>query len=193
MAAKNVLILGSSHVKRIAFEINKDNLELPRVNFNIMTHGVAGLYVNTHIEGKNIGSHLRFVTLVQPDIVVIVCGSNDLSRKVCDVDSLVTDLIAVANYCLHAGAQKVILTQIWPRNTSYFETFWARAVLFTNVMAQRLENEPHILFWRHRGLWHSPAHVLCSDGVHLSTHGNKLFLRSIRGAIIQASRQMHGQ
>ena len=86
-----VLLLGSSHIKRITYQVNSDNLNLDRNKFTIMAHGVSGLYVKKpNRPDKSIASQLRLVSLTRPDILVIVCGSNDLSSSVCNIHQLVT-------------------------------------------------------------------------------------------------------
>ena len=151
-----------------------------------MAHGVSGLYVKKpNRPDKSIASQLRLVSLTRPDILVIVCGSNDLSSSVCNIHQLVTDLISVARYCLHAGVKRVIISQHWPRSADRYPGFWDRAVVFTEHMSRRVQGEHAISFWRQQCLWHSPKPVLLADGCHLNTRGTKIFLRNIRGAILQ--------
>ena len=187
---RDVLIFGSSHVKRINFQINESNLHFDKNNYTVMSHGISGLHINTNLPGKSINSHLRLVSLTKPDIIVIMCGSNDIANKKCDVSRLATDYIAIANYCLQAGVRRVVLLQVWPRSEQKFPGYFDRAVFFSECVSERLKGVPDILFWRQRGLWHSTKQTLLPDGTHLNAHGSKLFLRSIRGAIIQATKNI---
>ena len=41
-------------------------------------------------------------------------------------------------------------------------------------------------YWRHRGFWKSKSEIYLPDGVHLNNLGNYKFMRSIRGAVLQA-------
>lgn len=52
-----------------------------------------------------------------------------------------------------------------------------------------LEDEPNLHFWRHKGLSLHAAHFLASDGTHLNTAGQFKLYKSIRGALIFASKQ----
>ena len=45
---------------------------------------------------------------------------------------------------------------------------------------------PFCYYWRHRGFWKSKSELYLPDGVHLNNLGNYKFMRSIRGAVLQA-------
>ena len=41
-------------------------------------------------------------------------------------------------------------------------------------------------FWKHRGVWRTGSELFRQDGVHLNELRNVKFLKSIKGAIMQA-------
>ena len=43
-----------------------------------------------------------------------------------------------------------------------------------------------VSFRKHRGLWRAGSELFRQDGVHLNELGNIKFLKSIKGAILQA-------
>ena len=49
-----------------------------------------------------------------------------------------------------------------------------------------LEPLPFYYYWWHRGFWKSKSELFLPDGVHLNNLGNYKFMRSIRGAVLQA-------
>lgn len=154
-----------------------------------------------------------------PQIVIMCIGGNDLDsgeeRKKPQVVAM--DLFTSAKSILQSnhtikqvGICQIVRRKCW-RTFSSLEGDVAVDTV-NEFLAAACDGHPSIFFWKHRGLqdplmekkdrsfevaspcWGdrlSRKPVLRHDGVHFNDAGNKLFFRSIRGALLFASKRIH--
>ena len=143
--------------------------------------------------------HLFAIKLHRPDIVVLELGTNDLCSAVDTVDTIGNEMHSIA--CTirdEFRVQHVVVSQILRRECApnyrnkgkmTLETFNARVSELNDFLYHAFREENHITFWAHKGMWCSELPLLNTDGVHLNENGNKKLYRSLRGAIVHATKQ----
>lgn len=193
MPKPKVLILGHSFVRRFAAFIAqsvdkrvKNNLDLSE-SAQIALQGVGGRTVD-----KINVFDLQRVRKVQPDIVILEIGSNDLCPRDAKpeivgskIETLVQHLHAHFNVRFIVVCRTVARAACPRDNPSYND----RVALLNQYLDVVLEAIPFAEFWRHKGLRKPNVSVLSKDGVHLNNRGQYALYRSYRGAILYALKQ----
>ena len=189
-----IQIIGHSFVTRLKRFIRdgyslKYNLNLqsnPMVQFS----GYPGARIST------LRNNLSDITDFNPDIAVLIIGTNDLYSLEEDPISVATTILDFIDTLLFVEqVQKVIVLQILHRQPSQtgryqVDTDWFNSrVDETNLLiATQLLQLPHnrAIFWRLKGFWSGPAkqEAFAQDGVHLSAVGQKKLYNNIRAAVV---------
>jgi len=184
-----VLILGHSFVRRFQFFLYEGldsrtfpGLDLSSVEIHFL--GIGGRTV-----AKILAFDLDHVRALQPDIVVLEIGSNDLCEAGhrpetvgSSIESLVCKLheeCNVAFIVLYQVIHRATLPSHCPRYNSSVDTL-------NKYLDVVLEPLSFAEFWRHKGLREPKITVLRRDGIHLNDQGNYVLYRSYRGAILFA-------
>ena len=135
---------------------------------------------------------LEYVRALQPEIIILEIGSNDLCEvgvrpetvgsNSSDVESLVSTLHKVCQ------AAFIVVCQTIHRATlpSHCPGYNSSVDIFNNYLEVVLEPLSFAVFWHHKGLRQRTVPILKRDGVHLNDHGNYALYRSYRGAILFA-------
>ena len=140
--------------------------------------------------GRNVDKPYKFdlhlVGRLQPQIVILDIGSNDLSPPRPEV---VGSNIETLIQRLHAECQvETVVCQTINRAAGLRDppSFNDRVALLNQYLSVVLETLPFAVFWRHKGLRQPTVRILCRDGVHLNAKGQYALYRSYRGAILSA-------
>ena len=186
-----ILILGDSHVRRLMVYSDKqfgtyDNMGLHFQVANVNWYGIGGLTIE-----RLRSSHYQIVTEVKPDIVYVHIGGNDLSclyKSPEDVGEALEDLVAD----LHDSQVKqiVISQQLFragrglPARMDYNRK--VTVYNYFNKITYNANASNIVRYWYHKGLWNRRYTMVDREGVHFNSRGNRLFYRSVRGALLQA-------
>ena len=195
----NVLIVGHSFVRRYRDYLNHKSGSQNNYNNcvglpceNIYIAGKGGLKANK--DGLNLIS--AKTKQVNPDIVVIELGTNDLAIEAKDeldqVNTTLHYLFYICKQLFALGVQKIVLCKIIARrrlrgNTTQAE--FDRKQQHHNSLLQNFNKlNPNIIIWKHERskLRNLRDTEITSDQIHITTdHGFKLYNFSIRAAIIK--------
>ncbi|ESP04284.1 hypothetical protein LOTGIDRAFT_176355 [Lottia gigantea] len=187
----NILIFGSSYIKRLAVYLshfNHVNLDLDRRVCRVTCWGHGGLLVRNDPHGRLSVTNSRFSEM---DIIMLHLGSNDL----CDILSfpsvIARDVFDFAKDVLCVWHPKlVIISQLLPRQCEPYNGYNAK-ILVTNMELEALcFSERYITSWRHRAGLHRPlVNIYAADGIHLSNMvGNYKLMKSLRDALLRGMR-----
>ena len=195
----NILVIGHSFVRRYREYLNQ--IHGQQTNYNIC----LGLpRESIHITGKGglkaDADGLKFITTeakqVNPNIVVIELGTNDLAIKAIDGDKQVNQtlyhLFYLCDKLFELRVQKVILCEIVDRRKLRGSTtqaeFDRKRQKFNQLLNRLTKLNPDIIIWRHERsiLRNLKEPEITGDKIHITTdHGLKLYNFSIRAAIIK--------
>ena len=131
-------------------------------------------------------SNVNKINRMQPEIVVLEGGTNDLasfdmtSQDVCDV------MMDLVRDVLDCRVRHVIVSQVLLRGKKgligYDPDFAEKVYRYNHLIEDALQYLPRTSFWHHRNLWGDiEQHV--EDGTHLNDLGHKKLYRSLKGAI----------
>ena len=170
---KNILIAGSSHARTLK----------PFMQDACMESGIIASINICSISGgtvERVASAMKAGNLHQFDIIIIVCGGNDLFTKTgerhiearCVLQSLTDLALSLDSMCT-----QVLLTPLLPRTVctmpgrtslpkAHFVTYKKLAMYVNRHLKSQVDLSE---------LWRCYYNFLCSDGVHLNDAG-KVFL-----------------
>lgn len=183
-AAKRHLVFGDS------FVVHLDRFERERFP------GGATTVKGTRVDFRGYGGadvpalrhRLRELPIDYYRTVALVIGSNDLCRKDSTAESVVNNILSLANILVNEHrVHKVVVCQILQRNRATDRHFqvsrqeYRSRVTAVNAMLKEGCRHP-VYFWKHDCRVRSEA-SLYVDGVHLNKHGNLFLSRRIRRAI----------
>ena len=191
MVGRRVLILGHSFIRRLRDFIEKRPTDYD-LNFGLKDslsvhwQGVGGRTVP-----KLVKFDLNVVRQVQPDIVFLQVGTNDLTVKgmtPLTVGSAIEDLVRLLHDSY--GVKLVCVGQTIKRRP--VSNFNNKVQLLAQYLKTVLEPIPYAIYWSHRGFWRNASCYLSYDGVHLNGEGHHKLYKSIRGAIIHSLKRIDG-
>ena len=128
---------------------------------------------------------VHLVRRLQPQIVILEIGSNDLSPPDARPE-VVRSKIETLVQRLHAEChvETIVVCQIINRAAGLRDppSFNDRVAHLNQYLSVVLETLPFAVFWRHKGLRQPTVRILCRDGVHLHAKGQYAFylLSSVR-------------
>ena len=184
MAKQRVLIIGHSFVHRLKAFVQKKRHKQAFSNLS----GIADIYFHG-VGGRTIAKFRKFdyhvVRQLVPDVIILELGSNDLVELSpqtvgSELESLVRELYEIDS------VQFVVVGQVLRRHTPNSVEYNCKVGKLHQYLKVVLEPLPFCYYWRHRGFWKSKSELYLPDGVHLNNLGNYKFMRSIRGAVLQA-------
>ena len=197
-----VLILGHSFIVRLRRFVHsaqhaKVNLDL-NLSERVIYRGYSGCTIDRiALRG------LREVDSLQPTLVCLQIGSNDLCNLDIQVEVLVDKIVSFALDLRGHGVRRVCVYQILhrkpPSKAGRFmvdsEWFNNRVDLANKLLNDRLGRnfQSGIKFWRHSGFWSSEnkSRVYCEDGVHLNfTQGYPKYYNSVRASVVSALKSL---
>ena len=187
-----VLLMGHSFIKRLAVFAGRHRslgLDLRPSQYEIYFHGISGLTL------PGLLGELDMVLTLQPHIVVLEIGTNDLS--VADPASLSVQVVNFAEMLLHRCGVGQVISQVIYRDTAKCRYrvpahFNDRVSQYNQAVLQLTASKSKVHFWRHRGVWSAWQSLLC-DGVHYNETGQRKYFNIIKGAIIAMFNKLHNQ
>ena len=200
----NILITGHSFVRRYRDYLNRKyrsqnnynkSLGLPRENIYIV--GKGGLEAN----GKGLNLITTKAKQVNPNIVVIELGSNDLAIQAIDekeqVNKTLHQLFYLCKQLFDLGVQKIVLCEIVNcrklRGSTTQAEFDRKRQYFNQLLNNLNKLNPDIIIWKHKRstLRNLKDGVISSDQIHITTdYGLKLYNFSIRAALIKGLKSL---
>ena len=187
----SVLILGHSFVRRMYEDLR--NRFHPRANWNfdlsdatVSFHGVGGRTV------KKLKKYdLEAVRRLNPDIIILEIGTNDLSLPHSDPSRIGSAIHDFVNLLLESFSVKIVgVCHVIPRcSYASHPQFWEKALLLQQYLSVVLDS-PNVFCWKHSSFSNSSKPFYLPDGVHLNPVGQYLLYRSYRGAILKALRML---
>lgn len=183
-------IIGASHVRRITEHLQKQriyNYNLTRRLYDVVAFSEGGIRVcpdDKTPSDKRLGNYLDNAAVVKADVVVLLAGSNDVMAKNVSPMNIANALFGAAEYCLVAGARRVVICLLFPRKGKAFNE-QMNAVTRAILRVVRSGGDGRIRYWRSKGLWGKPSSFICGDGTHLNKMGQEKLYRSLRGAIMK--------
>lgn len=158
-------------------------------NVELFWHGVSGMCMYRMWQDSYIIANL------QPDIVILDIGTNDLAHPFCDPVMLAQDILRFARSLIdNNGVRQVMILPIfnrWEEHALYpaRPDFNQQARIYNIELSQLIQSGiygPHICAWHHR--WSMQYWwTWLEDGVHLTGVGMTHYRRSVRGAIVVAA------
>ena len=186
-----VQFFGHSFVKHLKTFIKNStdlsySLNLPGQDFMIQYTGLPGARV------EDLRNNLDNVTDFKPDLLVLIIGTNDLfNRSPCQVTSNIVDLVDTLLF-LHRVPKVVVCQTLYrtppARYTKYavdIEEFNLKVDQLNRNLDSALKKVTSSL-WRLKGFWaeKSVQTAFVSDGVHLSSEGNRKLFKNLRALVV---------
>ena len=121
---------------------------------------------------KLIAFDLHSVGIINPDIVILEIGSNDLCSREVKPVTVVSKIEALMQHLhAHFRVKFIVVCQtinhgICPKVIPCYNDLWP--FLTSSVVLKAIE---YAEFWPHKGLCEQNFPILCQDGVHLNKQG----------------------
>ena len=182
--------MGHSFVRRFELFLSKGVDARVRRDLNLSRSAqITFLGVGGRTVDKLSKFDLHLVRRLQPQIVILEIGSNDLSPPDARPE-VVGSKIETLVQRLHAECrvETIVVCQTINRAAGLRDppSFIDRVALLNQYLSVVLETLPFAVFWRHKGFRQPTVRILCRDGVHLNAKGQYVLYRSYRGAILSA-------
>ena len=188
------LVLGDSHVFWLERFHKEQRLVIPNLCMRAEDHvGMLGIRGGT-VPSLKSAMTVKFIKTFAPELVILHVGGNDLDSKSRPPPQLVgMRIFECAKQIISLGVSRVVVCQIVRREKWRQFSYEAGTMAVTDAnefMQAACGGHATISFWKHKGLWSSERAAFRLDGVHFNNLGNYKLLRSIRGAIITASKSV---
>lgn len=136
--------------------------------------GYANLAVRGRLLGQIVTDQVPAALTMDPDLVSVVGGANDLLRPGVDVDGLADRLEAAVTTIRATGADVLLATQVDPVGTALFGRLRGRYATFScHVHSIAIRHGCHVL-----DLWGQPdlraGRMWAPDRLHLSSQGHRV-------------------
>ncbi len=150
----------AAHLARVASEDNND-------------FGYANLAVRGRLLADVVGPQLDDAISLQPDLVSIVGGGNDILRPRADVDALAARLEDAVGRLRATGADVLMATPSDPRGAPLVKATRGRAAMYTaHIWSIARRHDAHVI-----DLWGMGAlrdwRLWASDRIHLTPEGHR--------------------
>ena len=164
--------MGHSFVRRFELFLSKGIDARVRQDLNL-SHSLQITFLG--VGGRTVDKLSKFdlhlVRRLQPEIVILDIGSNDLSPPDAR-PKVVGSKIETLVQRLHAECrvETIVVCQTINRAAGLRDppSFNDRVALLNQYLSVVLETLPFAVFWRHKGLRKPTVRILCRDGVHLN-------------------------
>ena len=190
-----ILIYGHSFVRRLnTFLIHKrgnyHNMGLTYEIGDTHWYGLGGLTIE-----KALNYHLNIIHVLQPQVIFIELGSNDLCHTQETPWSCYLRMVNLVNFLINIGIPEIYIGQVVPRQgvgiPLSVRNYNDKVMQFNQLLNHTYGlggNNGSARYWRHRGLWCSSCGTISRDGIHLNKRGQERLYRSIRGATLMGLR-----
>jgi lysophospholipase L1-like esterase len=144
-------------------------------------------YANLAIRGRKLRAvldeQIEPALALEPDLVTIYAGANDIMRPTVDIDGLVADYDAALGRLADTGARLVVFTAFDPGGFPVFGTMRGRFAVYNELVRELVERRSATLvdFWRLRdyrtpGMW-------AGDRMHMSSAGHQRMAMAVLDAL----------
>ena len=144
-------------------------------------------YANLAIRGRKlravVAEQVEPALALEPDLVTIYAGANDIMRPAVDIDALVASYDAALGRLVSAGAHLVVFTAFDPGGFPVFGTMRGRFAVYNELVREAAERHGATLvdFWRMRdyrvpGIW-------ADDRMHMSSAGHQRMAMAVLDAL----------
>ncbi len=144
-------------------------------------------YANLAIRGRKLGAvvdeQLEPALALEPDLVTIYAGANDIMRPAVDIDALVAGYDTALGRLASSGAHLVVFTAFDPGGFPVFGTMRGRFAVYNELVREAAEHHGATLvdFWRMRdyrvpGMW-------ADDRMHMSSAGHQRMAMAVLDAL----------
>ena len=208
-------IVGHSFVRRLGEDlyVSEENGRQPPPGIAAMSLEIDNLYHKVHLFGQDnftvqqMREDIYKVGALRPHCVIINCGSNDLTTRLCDVGKLIDQLVAYAEFLSH-GCDVIhvavlgVLDRSKCRGVSP-EDFQKRAFEFNGKLKDAVKHLHGIEYVNMKGFWRDdlgekvPVKRWSDDGIHPATsiarrkHGIDKYRRIIRRCLLTGAARAH--
>ena len=183
-----ILVFGHSFVSRLKKYLSNhvlSNFDLDHSQISVITHGISGLKIPSFKQ-----EIYHFVENIHPDFLIVEIGTNDLCDSNTDPIIMAGDLVdflshlSENNHIQHVVVCEPVFRDLSksPQTVHQNPDFNAFVRKFNRKLVKLLISIPYMTTWRHNPM------PLSHDGVHVSPEYLCRYYRSIRGAVISASK-----
>jgi lysophospholipase L1-like esterase len=134
-------------------------------------------YANLAIRGRKLrpilAEQLEPAIALEPDLVTLYAGANDIMRPSVDVDGLMVDYDVAAGRLAATGARVVLFTAFDPGGFPVFGTMRGRFAIYNELVREIAERHGCVVrdSWRMRPA--PPEHMWSEDRLHLGPLGHR--------------------
>ena len=144
-------------------------------------------YANLAIRGRKlravVAEQIEPALALEPDLVTIYAGANDIMRPSVDIDGLVRDYDVALSRLADTGSRLVVFTAFDPGGFPVFGTMRGRFAVYNELVREVAERRGATLvdFWRMRdyrapGMW-------ADDRMHMSSAGHQRMAMAVLDAL----------
>ena len=144
-------------------------------------------YANLAIRGRKLrgvfDEQIEPALALEPDLVTIYAGANDIMRPSVDIDGLVADYDVALGRLADTGTRLVVFTAFDPGGFPVFGTMRGRFAVYNELVREIAEGRGATLvdFWRMRdyrapGMW-------ADDRMHMSSAGHQRMAMAVLDAL----------
>ncbi|MCW1250483.1 SGNH/GDSL hydrolase family protein [Acaricomes phytoseiuli] len=185
--AQRYVAMGDSFTEGVGDEA----LELPNgvrgwadlVAAQLEAHEGGWGYANLAIRGRKMGQILdeqvEPALAMQPTLITIYSGVNDLLRPTVDVDAMVTRYAEALRTMTSTGAQVAVFTAFDPSASKLFGALRGRMAVYNELVREVVEECGATLvdYWRFRQ--YDDSRMWAEDRIHMSSAGHEEMARQV--------------
>lgn len=144
-------------------------------------------YANLAIRGKKIrqviDEQLEAALALQPTLVTLYAGGNDILRPRVDIDALMTGYDDMVRRLREAGAAVVLFTGFDSAASAVFGTTRGRTAIYNEWVREAADNHGAVVadYWRWREF--SDLRYWARDRLHMGTPGHLLMAKKVLGLL----------
>lgn len=144
-------------------------------------------YANLAIRGRKLRAvldeQIEPALALEPDLVTIYAGANDIMRPSVDIDGLVADYDVALGRLADTGTRLVVFTAFDPGGFPVFGTMRGRFAVYNELVREIAERHSATLvdFWRMRD--YRAAGMWADDRMHMSNAGHQRMAVAVLDAL----------
>ena len=166
------------------------NLGLPFNEGTVHYKSLSGATVERLRKKHN----LDLVNRMQPEILVLEVGTNDLSELDKTPQYVHDQVLELVRELLDCRIRKVVVSQVVMRGKKGLigkdQDYEEKMHAYNHRIEATLKHLPRTAFWHHRNMWGDIERLVDTDGTHLNDQGHKRFYRSLKGAVKSSSTEI---
>ena len=159
------------------------NFGLPYNEASVYYKSLSGANVERLRKKHNID----LVNRMQPEIVVLEVGTNDLSMVEKTALYVHDQVLELVRELLDCRVRLVIVSQVVMRGKKGLigkdKDYEEKMHAYNHMIEASLNVLPRATFWHHWKMWGDIEVLVVDDGTHLNDQGNKRVYRSLKGAL----------